>query len=115
MTYTNIKSDFVKAELKKTIWGNRNYIEDLMKIEGLAQGKTYGMVTGYMLNGFPNKYPKQWKAIWLELNPKQYKKNLEYKKKEAERERKEEERLKREEELEYKKDKKAWKKMDGKS
>ena len=107
MTYTNIKSDFVKAELKKTKWGNREYVENLMKIEGLAQGKTYGMVTGYMLNGFPNKYPKQWEAIWLELNPKQYKKNLEYKNKETERE-------KKEEKLELKRDKEAWKKMGGK-
>ena len=113
MTYTNIKSDFVKAELKNTKWGNRDYVEDLMKIEGLAQGKTYGMVTGYMLNGFPNKYPKQWKAIWLELNPKQYKKNLEYKKKEAELEKNEEERFKQQEKLELKRDKEAWEKMGG--
>ena len=114
MTYTNIKSNFVKAELKKTKWGNREYVENLMKIEGLAQRKTYGMVTGYMLNGFPNKYPKQWEAIWLELNPKQYKKNLEYKNKETEREKKEEERFKKEEKLELKRDKEAWKKMGGK-
>ena len=113
MTYTNIKSNFVKAELKKTKWGNREYVENLMKIEGLAQGKTYGMVTGYMLNGFPNKYPKQWEAIWLELNPKQYKKNLEYKKKEAEREKKEDEKFRKEEKLELKRDKEAWKKMGG--
>jgi hypothetical protein len=113
MTYTKIKSTFVKNELKKTSWKKRDYIGDLMRIEGLALGYCYGLATGYMLVGFPNKYPKQWKAIWMELNLKGYKSNLNYKKKEAERERKEDERFKQEEKLELKRDKEDWGKMSG--
>lgn len=113
MTYTNIKSNFIKAELKKTKWKNRDYIEDLIRIERHAQGKIHGWTTGYSINHLKNDYPKQWKAIWLELDPKGYKESLDYEKKEAERERKEDEKFRKEEELELKRDKEAWGEMGG--
>ena len=85
-----------------------------MDIEKIILGTYCSTGTGYIRNHLNSKCPKQWKAIFLELRPEQYKKNLDYEKKEAERERKEDEQLKKEENLEYKKDKKsmetAWEK-----
>ena len=32
MKYSNIKSPFIKKQLKKTKWDNRSYIDDLVKL-----------------------------------------------------------------------------------
>ena len=32
MKYSNIKSPFIKKQLKKTAWDNRSYIDDLIKL-----------------------------------------------------------------------------------
>lgn len=114
MTYTTIKSKFVNEELKKTKWKKRNYIDDLIYIEGFVLKQHFGLWGGYLRNHLLGKYPRQWKAIWLELNPKEYRKDVEFEKKERERKRKEEARLKREEALELKRDRLEWKKRGGK-
>ncbi|NQV91886.1 hypothetical protein HQ489_05420 [Candidatus Woesearchaeota archaeon] len=113
MSYKHIKSEFVKSIIKKTKWKDSLYIDDLMSIEQLALGERFGNMTSYMYWGWPRKYKKEWEAIWMELNPKQYKESQEYKKAEKERERKEREHLKREERLELEKAQVSWKKMGG--
>jgi hypothetical protein len=114
MTYTDIKSEFVKEAVKNTPWKNREYIDRLIDIEKFATTGYCSTGAGYIRNSLKSKYPKEWEAIWLELNPKQHKEDLEYKKEEDARERKENLQFKNEEALELKQDKEAWKKMGGK-
>ena len=113
MSYNKIKSEFVKKELTKTTWKDSEYIDELMKIERFALGGTFGMVTPYLWNQLIKKYPKQWNIIYLELNPRGYKKLVAWEKGEAGRERKEEERRKKKEEAELIKEKTLWVKMGG--
>jgi len=86
MKYTKIKSEYIRKKLKQAKYRNREYIDTLMKIEGLTQGRRYGMSTGHMFLNLPEMYPEEWKAIWLELNPKRYHEVNERKKKDKERE-----------------------------
>ncbi|MDO8656734.1 MAG: hypothetical protein Q7K45_05850 [Nanoarchaeota archaeon] len=114
MAYTKIKSAFIRAEMKKTKWKDKDYIDDLIDIEGFALGRTFGMVTPHLRNRVVKKYPRQWKIIYLELNPQGYNENVEYEKKERERERKENVKFRREEALELKQERIAWMKSGGK-
>lgn len=113
MIYTNIKSNFVKNELKKTSWKDRAYIDDLMKIERLVFGETFGWPTGYIRNYLKTKYPKQWKAIHLELDPKGYKKALELDQKEKKKTQQEEKKFNKEVDEEQQRQKAAWKRAGG--
>ena len=114
MTYTDIKSTFVTNELKKTSWKKREYIDDLMKIEMLVSGKTFGLPTGYIRKHLKRKYPQQWKAIFLELDPKGYEKALQRDQKEKEKEQQKEKKFKKEVYEEGERDKEAWKRAGGK-
>ena len=114
MTYTNAKSNFVKEVIKNTSWNKRQYIERLLDIEKFATTGYCSTGAGYIRMSLKSKYPKEWEAIWLELNPEEYKSTLDYEKKEKERTRKENLQFKKEESLELKRDKEAWKKMGGK-
>ena len=105
----NIQSKFVKSELKKTKWENRKYIYDLLEIEGFVFAEHFGLGSGYLYVHLKNKYPKQWKAIWLELNPGEYHEIVELEEKDK---------LKlleliKEKKLQTKIEKEDWKKMRG--
>ena len=114
MNYAKIKSKFIKEELKKTKWGDNRYIDDLMYIEKFASGETFGMATMHIINRVKSKYPKQWKKIWMEINPKGYKEMIEQKKKEEKKEKQEDELFKKEQELQLKKEKQEWQELGGK-
>ncbi len=113
MAYTNIKSAFIKAEIQKTKWKDRDYIDGLIKIERFAQGSNCGLYTGYLRNHLRGSYPRQWKKIWLEVNPQRYTKNLEQEEKVKEKEQKEKAKFRREEARELKQKKKEWIKVGG--
>ena len=113
MTYMNIKSNFIKNELKKTSWNKRLYICDLLNIELLATGKTFGLPTGYICNYLEGEYPKQWKVIWLELNPRGYKKALQRDQKHKEIMEQDEKKFKKEYDEDRQKEKEAWKLAGG--
>lgn len=117
LAYAEIKSQFVKSELQKTPWQKRQYIIDLTLIEKFALDTYGGMGAGYIRNYLRDYYPQQWNAIWLELNPQEYKRWLTWeerkKKRERKGERKEEARWQREESRERKREKEEWKKMGG--
>jgi len=70
--FTQIKSDFVRKTLEGLEFNenNRIYIENLMKIEKLVTGTTLGLATGHIRTILKGKYPKEWDAIGMELNPK---------------------------------------------
>ncbi len=115
LTYTSIKSHFVKNELKKTSWRERGYIDDLMYIELMASGKTLGLPTGYIRSYLKEKYPKQWKAICLELDPKGYQKALQHDQKKKEEIERDEKKFKKECDEDLQKEKEAWKRAGGKN
>ncbi len=108
--YSGIKSYFVKSELKKTSFRNRKYIDDLMKIEDLANGVSWGRLGWHFYHLFPHKYVKQWKAIWLELNPKGHKEWLIRHRKEETRNHREQAKIELEEKEELQQEKREWKK-----
>lgn len=114
ITYTDIKSHFVKNELKKTSWIGRMYIDDLMKIEMLISGRTFGLPTGYIRTHLKDRYPKQWKAIFLELDPKGYKKEVGLDQKQRKKELQIEKKFNKEVEEDELRDKEAWKRAGGK-
>jgi len=107
--YSEIKSEFVKKELKKTAWKEREYIKDLMKIEELATGVLKGVMVFHWTRHYPPRYPAQWKAIWKELNPEGYKRWLDRSRKEKERDRRETTKIEREEKEELRREKREWK------
>ncbi len=113
MSYKNIISVFVKKELQKTAWKNRVYIERLRDIELFALGKYCSTGAGHIQSILKCRYPRQWKAIWQELNPKEYQKDVEFEKKERERGKREKENRKREKSIELKRLKAEWKKAGG--
>ncbi|MBI5002964.1 hypothetical protein HZC31_06260 [Candidatus Woesearchaeota archaeon] len=43
-----------------------------MRIEYLVMEGTLGWSTGYIRQHLEETYPAEWKAIWLELNPRLY-------------------------------------------
>lgn len=112
--YKEAKSKYAKEKIKNCSWRKRSYINDLLLIERAASGEIYGLWTGYIRGHLEDKYPKEWKAIFLELNSKQYKEMLQRRKKEAEKEKKEAKARKIEENLEVKESKETWKLAGGK-
>jgi len=114
MKYTEIKSEYIRDKLKQTSYKDNEYIDSLMKIEGLTQGRTYGMTTGHMWLNLPEMYPEDWKAIWLELDPKRYHEIIEFKKKEKEKEEFDRLQFNEQERKEVIENKKDWIKAGGK-
>ncbi|MCK4730414.1 MAG: hypothetical protein KAT28_03790 [Candidatus Aenigmarchaeota archaeon] len=108
------KSEFIKKKIKETLWKDRKYIEDLIRIERYALGEYFGWVTGYIVADLKENYPKEWEIIHQELNPKGYKKMLEQAKKERENEKREGIKIRKEETEEEKRDLREWKKLGGK-
>ena len=80
MLYTIIRSKFIKKEIKKIEQQDDGYIDDLMYIERFASGKFFGMEDACIIKKLESKYPKQWKKIWMEINPEGYKEMIEKKK-----------------------------------
>lgn len=111
--YAKVKSKFIRDKIKNCKWGKKKYIDDLMRIEQSALGQSFGWLTGYIQQGLENTYPKEWKIIHLEINPKAYKDNIKRKKREALEEKREETKERMLEKKEREQDKKDWKKMGG--
>ncbi len=112
--YKEIKSKFIKEKIKRTRWKDRKYIDNLIKIEKLALGKNFGLVTGYIEINLREDYPKEWEIIYKEVNPKGYEKMIKREKEEKEREEKEQKEFEEECRKEQEQLKKEWKEMGGK-
>lgn len=109
--YAEIKSKFVKKEVKKTAWKDREYIDHLMSIEKFALGTYVSSGHGYIRNILKGRYPEQWKAIWLELNPLLYKEIVKREKREKVKEMKEEVKWNKEEREVLLREKREWEKL----
>lgn len=114
MQYNKIKSEFVKNELKKTKWKNRKYIDDLIDIEGFVFGEHWGLSSGYLSMHLKDKYPWQWKAVWMELKPKEYKRMKKAEEKDERKIENDYRKIKKEEITEKKQRRKEWLAAGGK-
>lgn len=66
--YSQIKTEFVRRELRRTRWEDRDYIDTLMLIEELyAKGGPKHMAEGMALHAIKEKYPVAVHAIRTEL------------------------------------------------
>lgn len=63
------KSEYVQERLEGCSWENREYIEDLLRIERYALEGASGMADGLKSQQIKSEYPRAWEEIHLELNP----------------------------------------------
>ena len=84
--FTKIKTKFVKNKLKNTSWSKREYIKQLMFLESWISEEIRGLGAAYKAHVLKEKYAKEYKAIFLELAPEDYKR---LKKKETKKKKKE--------------------------
>ncbi len=115
--YTKVKSKFIREKIKKVNWKrDRDYIDTLIFIEDIITGKQkMSWMGSFRWNGAKKSYPKEYKAIYEELQPKEFARIHKQEVKEIAREKREEVRWKKEERLEEEKDRKDWIKAGGKS
>ncbi|MBI4014453.1 MAG: hypothetical protein HY365_00690 [Candidatus Aenigmarchaeota archaeon] len=114
-SYGQVKSTFIKAKIKGRGWKSRQYVDELISIERAALGHMGGgWSTGMLLNQLEERYPKEWKAIHMELVPGEYKKRTKSENAKEEEERREMEEFEKQERAEQKKLKKEWLSMGGK-
>ena len=104
-----IRTQFVKNKLKglKFTAKNSAYIDSLIYLERGVLGEIRGVNGNVVLHSFQTKYPKEYNAIEMELDPGAYKRRIEKEKKEK-REDKEWDMKAKKEEREYLKDEKKW-------
>ena len=79
ITEPKIRSNYIKNKIKGKSFKERSskYFDDLIFIEEWVTGKAWGM--GASMNWaqhIRDKYPKEIKEIWTELNPVRYKSYL---------------------------------------
>lgn len=108
--YNKIKTKYVRNKVRQASLKDKNYIDALIRIEEFANGGVMGLHSGYERLALQEQFSKEWKAINMEMWPKDYKKELEEERKEEAREKRESEEMVREERLETQKEFAAWKK-----
>ena len=107
--FTKIKTKFVKNKLKNTSWSKREYIKQLMFLESWISEEIRGLGAAYKAHVLKEKYAKEYKAIFLELAPEEYKRLKEKEKRNKEKEERENKELNKELKKEFEIEKKSWK------
>ncbi|MBI2109695.1 hypothetical protein HYT58_00790 [Candidatus Woesearchaeota archaeon] len=112
--YKGIKSEFVRNKIKGANWKNKQYMDDLILLEGLVRRgpPKEGMARLYGGNAYirlRKKYWDEFKALCEELNPKAMESHLRMEREFEEANRRYNLRQKKEEE----RAKKEWIKMGG--
>ena len=105
----------IKKLIKKTNFKNRKRVDDLINIELYVTGKISSLSLAYKVNRPEEKYSKEFKAIYLELNPKGFKQHLKRKKLKRQEKKRLEEWNKKEIKKEFQESKSEWKKAGGKT
>jgi len=70
--YTEVKSKFIKEKIKKTSWDDSDDIDILIQIERFVLGERFDLLENYIKKEFEIHYPKEYKAIFKELRPKEW-------------------------------------------
>ena len=112
-----VKSEYVKKKIKGRSFSkekDRNYIHDLLNLERYVLKGPSGTADAMMLSGLEGEYPKEYVAIFKELDPEGYEAHLENERREKEKNRKLSEKLQREEDREYERERKQWLALGGK-
>ena len=111
--YTDAQSEFVKAEIKKTPWKRRGYIDALLEIERWALHGFHGLTSGQRELFYKTKYRKECKIIFAELNPKKWAARIAREAKDKQERLEEAKRWCEEEEREQREAKRRWMIMGG--
>ena len=72
MKYSNIKSTFIKKQLKKTTWQNRNYIDDLIQLHKYMIKGINSWVSASLFSDLTYKYKVEYLKLIdedIKLNP----------------------------------------------
>ena len=72
MKYSNIKSPFIKKQLKKTAWDNRSYIDDLIKLYEYMTSGIKSWIAASLFSDLTYKYRKEYLELIkedIDLNP----------------------------------------------
>lgn len=98
--YSKIKSNYIKTRIKGRRFSQREYIDDLTKLEHFILDGVRGFASGMYYSDLKYKYEKEWKAIHEELKPGEFETLRKWEEKERikdeKRDRKREEAQKRE-------------------
>ncbi len=74
-----VKSKFVRNLIRGRRFSDRRqrkYIEDLILLERFIASGIHGMWAGQVYNTLKTKYRKEWEAVYKELKPKEFVKEL---------------------------------------
>lgn len=114
------KSKFIQEKIKniKLNSQNKKYIKKLLALEDFIINGIHSMYAGYYYHNLKSWYKKEWRAIYNELKPEEFKKITEKERKKREKEEREEAMWKleekREKEAEERELKNMWKRYGGK-
>ena len=73
MEYTSIKSKYLRKKIKLTKWENRDYINDLIRLEQWALHWPKGFSANLHFHNLKSEYEEEYIAILRELNPERLK------------------------------------------
>ena len=108
LMYSEIKSQYVKSRIKGRKFSQRKYIDDLARLERLITKGPAGWADGVAYHYLRNEYPTEWKAIYKELNSKEFKQIKQREARKREKERKEQEKWEEEEKKEMERKRGEW-------
>ena len=114
--FSSIKSEFIRKAIKGAPFTSRRraYVEDLMLLEaGILSGSRLGGAGHMHYLDVQERYPRAWKTIYLELDPKGFKEEQDYDQREKQKQAKENAKQKKQEQKERQKQRNEWKKMGG--
>jgi hypothetical protein len=73
MEENNINSPYLLQKIKETSWKNRDYINDLIRLERMIQKGPQGFAGGQIYFLLREKYPVEFLELLKEASPKRYK------------------------------------------
>ncbi|MDI6736910.1 MAG: hypothetical protein QME12_00135 [Nanoarchaeota archaeon] len=108
--YNKIRTKYARNKLKQAGPKDKDYIDALIRIEEFAEGRVYGLYSGYEREALKSRFPAEWKAVNMEIRPKAFIQELEEERKEGERLGKAVKEIEREDRLEAQEQMRAWRK-----
>lgn len=69
--YSAVKTKYVEQKISETTWEDSGYIDDLIRLEHFILEGPHSFSEGMFYGKLRSDYPKEWEAIYRELDPKQ--------------------------------------------
>jgi len=111
--YSKIRSNYIKTRIKGRGFSQREYIDDLAKLERFILNGVRGFANGMFYHNLKYKYEKEWKAIHEELKPGEFEKIRKWVEKEQVKADKKEREWRAEQKRELEKARTDWLCLDG--